>query len=37
VTYKKAYRWQFWRKTHSLAGLLDTLEASLPGFRPAPV
>jgi hypothetical protein len=37
VTYKKAYRWQFWRKSHSLAGLLDTLEASLPGFRPAPV
>jgi hypothetical protein len=33
VTYKKAYRWQFWRKTHSLAGLLDTLEASLPSFK----
>jgi hypothetical protein len=38
VTYKKAYRWQFWRKTHSLTGLLATLEASLPSFKlPAPV
>ncbi|MGQ2966911.1 hypothetical protein [Methylophilus sp.] len=33
VTYKKAYRWRFWRKAHSLTSLLNTLEASLPGFK----
>lgn len=33
VTYKKRYRWQFWRKAHTLQGLFDALEASLPKFK----
>jgi hypothetical protein len=33
VTYRKRYRWQFWRKTYTLPALFDMLEASLPSFK----
>ena len=33
MTYKKHYRWQFWRQTPTVQALLDTLEAALPTFK----
>lgn len=33
ISYKKAYRWQFWRKAYSLESLFARLEASLPSSK----
>lgn len=33
ISYKKAYRWRFWRKAYSLESLFARLEASLPSSK----
>ena len=33
VTYKKCYRWQFWRKAYTVQRLLEKLESALPTFK----